>query len=620
MLKEYLVKKALDASFIVAKEAVRGILREKKVRLTTTRDEIQASLEMHIQSINNWSEEVSFNDLRKAKLTTEVFIPLDLFVYPRRIRIHAHESIQSIPLAKLFAEDPRHFILLGQPGAGKTTSMKYLCQLLLHDEQFHPERFSFPILVRCRELSKEIDQSDATFLFDYIFRTLGLRLRLPTSLKGNDRYIRAERNALRQKVVINFLESLRVLLIVDGFDEIAKYAYREKCLSDITKLANQLNKSTLVLTSRTGDFDYNVPNAGQYEICPLNESQITSFANAWLEDPKRAKDFLGKVKKTPFADAAIRPLTLAHLCAIYDRIEDIPEKPKTIYKKIVGLLLEEWDQQRSIKRKSKYAHFEPDRKYDFLCHLAYALTVILRTTVFSSEDLLRVYHEIRDEFGLEEREARRVIAEIETHNGLFLQSGYEQYEFAHKSLQEFLAAEFLVKLPSIPQWNRLSRLPNEAAIAVAVSSSPGTYFAELVFRRLNKQLLTDDFLRAFLTRLLIEKPDLRSEASVQLALLSLLSQYLDMNFVKGGQPWSFQADALLNGWESFIKKYHSKSLIRVLQCYESERIYDTKQTDLIHRLTLDRKSVANDLQRLMSVFPKTLLLRTSLIHHKSKRT
>ena len=84
MLKEYLVTKTLDASFSLAKEAVRGILREKKVRLTTTRDEIQASLEMHIQSINNWSEEVSFNDLRKAKLTTEVFIPLDLFVYPRR--------------------------------------------------------------------------------------------------------------------------------------------------------------------------------------------------------------------------------------------------------------------------------------------------------------------------------------------------------------------------------------------------------------------------------------------------------------------------------------------------------------------------------------------------------
>jgi len=56
MFKEYLVTKTLDASFSLAKEAVRGILREKKVRLTTTRDEIQASLEMHIQSINNWSE------------------------------------------------------------------------------------------------------------------------------------------------------------------------------------------------------------------------------------------------------------------------------------------------------------------------------------------------------------------------------------------------------------------------------------------------------------------------------------------------------------------------------------------------------------------------------------
>ena len=43
-----------------------------------------------------------------------------------------------------------------------------------------------------------------------------------------------------------------------------------------------------------------------------------------------------------------------------------------------------------------------------------------------------------------------VIAELESHTGLFIQSGFDQFEFAHKSLQEFLTAEYLVKLPSIP--------------------------------------------------------------------------------------------------------------------------------------------------------------------------
>lgn len=222
-----------------------------------------------------------------------------------------------------------------------------------------------------------------------------------------------------------------------------------------------------------------------------------------------------------------------------------------------------------------------------------------------------------EEYGLDERESKRVVAELETHTGLFLQSGYERYEFAHKSLQEFLAAEFLVKLPSIPQWNKLAFLPNELAIAVAISSSPGTYFAELVFTRLRTRELPEDFLTAFLTRLLIEKPDFRSEAFVQLGLLTLLSEYLDLNFIKGGLPWTFQADHLLSGWETVIKKYHSHSLTRILNCYETDRIYDTRQTDAIHRLTLDRQSIPSQLQFLMSAFPKVLFVRTSVLRFRS---
>ena len=43
--------------------------------------------------------------------------------------------------------------------------------------------------------------------------------------------------------------------------------------------------------------------------------------------------------------------------------------------KIVNLLLEEWDEQRGIKRLSNYSSFEIDRKLEFLCRISYELTV-----------------------------------------------------------------------------------------------------------------------------------------------------------------------------------------------------------------------------------------------------
>jgi predicted NACHT family NTPase len=66
----------------------------------------------------------------------------------------------------------------------------------------------------------------------------------------------------------------------------------------------------------------------------------------WIRDQSAAERFLVELSKSPYADTAMKPLLLAHLCAIYERIGAIPEQPKVVYRKIVALLLEEWDQER----------------------------------------------------------------------------------------------------------------------------------------------------------------------------------------------------------------------------------------------------------------------------------
>ena len=238
----------------------------------------------------------------------------------------------------MFDDGTSHFILLGGPGAGKTTSMKYLCQALFYDESFYSERFSFPILVKFRDLNNIKNTPDSLVIVDHIYNTLGLKLDLPEELRRSD--AAAERQAIRENFVINVLESLNVLLILDGFDELTQVTKRKDSIKQISNLAAHLDSSTLVLTSRTGDFVYHIDNTVGSEISPLSKEQISDFAVKWLRDEETASDFVQRIQDSPFADTTIRPLTLAHLCAIYERIGKIPEKPKTIYKKIVYLLLE----------------------------------------------------------------------------------------------------------------------------------------------------------------------------------------------------------------------------------------------------------------------------------------
>jgi BMFP domain-containing protein YqiC len=609
MFENYLIKKALDIGFNQAKDIAKKIVSKKAGNLHATREDVEEALNLHIRSIKNWSDSISFNDLKESKHTTDVFIELDLFVYPRRIRIDQSEMIKSIPLREIFDRSYHHFVLLGHPGAGKTTSMKYICQLLLHDEEFQKERFSFPILIKFRDLNSEKITSESTLILDQIFKILNLNVSFPIVAEKEDLRRINEIAQSRESVVINFLEELKVLLILDGFDELVSSNFRDIAIKEITRLATLLNRCTMIITSRTGDFKYNIDHTDQYELCPLQKKQVESFALKWLKDKEKAADFLTKVYNSPFADTAIRPLSLAHLCAIYERIQDIPEKPKTVYKKIVILLLEEWDQQRSVKRESKYAHFQVDRKYEFLCHLAYFLTKSLQTTVFTTNHLLYIFKQIHEEYGLKETEAQLVVNEIETHNGLFIQSGFDQYEFAHKSLQEFLAAEYLVKLPSIPEnWKILSSIPNELAIAVAISSSPTSYFIELIVHRLRDKDLSEAFVRSFLSRLLIEKPDFRKSVWLDLALLILYTKFIEYNV-----KYKLFNDPVFKDLEKVIDMLHTKSIDTILSCYETEHVYEGGGGNNLYKMILVRKLSGPEVKSLTDSFPQTLFVRKSLL-------
>ena len=131
------------------------------------------------------------------------------------------------------------------------------------------------------------------------------------------------------------------------------------------------------------------------------------------------------------------------------------------------------------------SNFEVDRKSEFLANLAYVLTMSVNGSRYTKSDLVSAYGKMHDNFGLPGKEAAKVANELESHTGLFVQSGYDAFEFSHKSLQEYLTAEFIVRLPSIPEPQRtLLRLPNELAIATAISSQPSLYFLPLGVRKI----------------------------------------------------------------------------------------------------------------------------------------
>jgi len=433
---------------------------------------------------------------------------------------HKNPSREKILLKDILEKTNRHLVFLGQPGAGKTTSMKYVCVNLITEEEFCKDIFSFPILIRLRDLNKKIINSsfsgNASFiLVEHIWQILGLRIRglseneLKEKKKKDKYFSSSDFQNLKLNIIIKILNDLKPLIVFEGYDEIPDSKVRNAIAKEFQLLARKISYSKMILTSRLGEFQYfNIEGAKTYEICHLSEKQIKEFANKWLKGKGDANELLNQIKSSPFYDTTMRPLNLANLCAIYERDGEIPEKPKSIYKKVINLLLEEWSRQNMVKRISKFSKFEVDRKFDFLSHLAFHFSVKHSKSIFSDEDLIEAFKSIHFNFGLEMSDMNKVILEIESHNGIFIKAGYFKYEFSHKSIQEYLTADYLIKLPNLPDNPKvLATIPNELALMVSLSSNPSLQFFDIIFD--SDQIFNDsnDFVHIFLERIILEKID-----------------------------------------------------------------------------------------------------------------
>ncbi|MEO9802353.1 MAG: NACHT domain-containing protein [Reichenbachiella sp.] len=603
MLTELLIKEGVKAIFTLANSRTKNL----NLTLNCTKSNIENSLNQHLRMVKNWSGEITFKDIKSAKNTQSIYIQLNIFLYPKRIRISTDEEIAIVPITKIFDNEKNHIVILGQPGAGKTTSMKFLCQSVFFNKEFYPDLFSYPLLVKLRDFNKPIKSKyNAGIIVEYLFNELGLSIKPENYDEKNiETFVRT-----KEKLVVDILNNTGCILIIEGFDELVYKKHRQIVLEEISSLANQVEFSRIVITSRTADYNYNFDNISQFELCSLTKPQIKEFAEKWLGSVKAATEFNNAVHKSPFADTTIRPLTVAHLCAIYERVGKIPEKPKTVYRKIVGLLLEEWDEQRNIRRSSEYASFELDRKFDFLASLAFRLTVSSKQSIFSKREFANAYKSIHQDFDLKLNETKLVVQELESHTGLFIQSGFEFFEFAHKSLQEYLTAEYLVKLPTIPaNRNLIESLPNELAIAIAISSNPSMYFVELVNNRLNSIKMSVRFTQTFINRLLLEKPDFNKNEFVGLSALILYSMYLNKTD-DDSQLSLFIVDDLVDEFESFILEIIKRnSLTKILQLYKVASQYESTNGIKIQTLTLiDSENAKAPIRKPGMIYSKTTKL------------
>ena len=491
------------------------------------------NIEEKTKSIKEWCSTINYKDFTESKSLNDIYIHLNTYLIPLARQEDAVEKEKTVSLEQAIIEYPGHVLIQGQPGAGKTTAVKKILNLLLFENHNGLAHHRFPILIRLREIrpdkgNKDIIIGELASLFHFSFNVNVSN----TLLEGQSIF---EDMLWERKLTcfLRFLDSLNPLIILDGLDEITDLSIKAIVEKEIAYLCRECHALKLIVTCRTGEFRNTPAKIREFEIAPLSKQQVVEFAGKWIENVRKRNQFVAEVMSSPFADTALKPLLLTRLCVIYIRTGAVPERPKTVYKQTVTLLLEDWDNNREVRRGNKHVGFDIHEKFEFLCNLSYYFSVILKKYVMTEDELIDAYVKLSPRFKLREAEIDEVISEIESQTGLFIQSGSHQFEFSHKSLQEYLAAEHIIRMTVPPNSaDTVSSISSELAIAVAISSEPNEYLHNLVQGSFVSNNLEPEFYYSFLNRLGSEKVGFFDDESLFVSVLTIISLW----FCKGNVP------------------------------------------------------------------------------------
>ena len=92
--------------------------------------EIEVNIENHLREVINWSERIQQFGMYKPNYTDEKTVDLS-FGIPRKFRSISKNEIEE---EQVLLDYPDHLLILGDPGAGKTTTLKKLSRKILFVE------------------------------------------------------------------------------------------------------------------------------------------------------------------------------------------------------------------------------------------------------------------------------------------------------------------------------------------------------------------------------------------------------------------------------------------------------------------------------------------------------
>ncbi len=391
--------------------------------------------------------------------------------------VYSHDLTVATALARY-----RRLVIVGDPGGGKTTLLSYLtltyARTLRDGAPWMKERLNLdeagclPIFLPLRDVGRHLKDKHPdpgpdgpALLLDYLHQ-----------------YYAKQNIPLPESFFAAALEKNAGVLLLDGMDEVADPALRQRVARLIEKFVVRYPDNRFVVTSRKVGYESAARIGAEFGLAEVREftaAQVRQFVQDWTraveatlaggetDASKRiaeaeAGKLIASIESTPrVAELAVNPLLLTVIALVHRYRAKLPERRSELYEEAVEVLLVGWDEAKGLPTQTALGSLQLDAgdRRSLLAPLAFWLhekrqreieLADLRTLLLpefekltGSGNVMPAKAGIQRVSGMAAKAVDDFLHLINERSGLLIERGIGQYAFAHLTFQEYLAARAL---------------------------------------------------------------------------------------------------------------------------------------------------------------------------------